>query len=194
MKWDEYKGHINKAMDAFEFDDKIPLILKNSIKNNQKIFVAGNGGSAAIASHYVCDLSKGATYDWSKNFKRYQAICLSNNLSYMTAISNDEHYDEVFKQQLINLASPNDILILISSSGNSPNIIKALKWAKENGMITIGVSGFKGGKLKEMADYSAHINHPDYEVCEDIHHIFGHFLAVYLREAELKETEIKEKE
>jgi D-sedoheptulose 7-phosphate isomerase len=183
MNWDEYKKSINRALDAFEFDEQIPTILKNSIKNNQKIFVAGNGGSAAIASHYVCDLSKGANKDWSKNFKRYKAICLSNNLSYMTAISNDSHYDDVFKQQLINLADPNDILILISSSGNSPNVVKAAEWAKENNLITIGVTGFEGGKLKKMADFSAHISHPGFEVSEDIHHIFGHFLATYLRES-----------
>ena len=114
MKWEEYKEQIKKALDAFEFDKEILNVLKNSIKNGQTIFVGGNGGSAAISQHYVCDLSKGANKDWSINFKRYKAICLSNNLSYMTAISNDEHYDDVFKQQLINLAEPNDILILIN--------------------------------------------------------------------------------
>jgi len=183
MEWNRYKENINKALDMFEFDEKILSILKGSIRNNQKIFVAGNGGSAAIAVHYVCDFSKGATNDWSKNFERYKAICLSSNIGYMTAISNDSSYEDVFKQQLINLASPNDILILISSSGNSPNIIKAAEYAKERGLITIGVSGFTGGKLKAIADYSAHLNYPSYEVCEDVHAIFGHFLAVYLRES-----------
>ena len=99
----------------------------------------------------------------------------------MTAISNDEHYTDVFKQQLINLASPQDILVLISSSGNSPNIVRAAEYGKDLGMVVIGISGFEGGKLKEISDYSAHINYKSYEVCEDIHGIFGHFLAVYLR-------------
>ncbi|MCX6706605.1 MAG: SIS domain-containing protein, partial [Candidatus Woesearchaeota archaeon] len=120
-----------------------------------------------------------------ENFKRYKAICLSNNIGYITAISNDANYNEIFKQQLINLAAPGDILVMISSSGNSPNIIEALKFAKEHGMITIGISGFKGGKLKEMADYSAHLNCDSYELSEDIHAVFGHFLAVYLREQDL---------
>jgi D-sedoheptulose 7-phosphate isomerase len=181
MKWDEYKSHIKKALDTFEFDEEILHLLKNSIKKKQKIFVAGNGGSAAIAMHYVSDFSKGANQNWSENFKRFQAICLSNNIAYMTAISNDTYYDEVFKQQLINLAQPNDILVLISSSGNSPNIIKAAEYAKENGIIVVGISGFKGGKLKEIADYSAYMKHDSYEVVEDIHAVFGHFLAVYLR-------------
>lgn len=182
MKWETYKETVKEALDMFEFDEEILTILKNSIRNNQKIFVGGNGGSAGIAMHYVCDFSKGASQNWKENFSRYKAISLSSNISYMTAISNDEHYDEVFRQQLINLASPNDILIMISSSGNSPNIIAAVKYAKELGMITIGVSGFKGGKLKQLADYSAHVSFEGYEVSEDIHTIFGHFLAVYLRE------------
>ena len=182
MEWNDYKSKIKKALDMFEFDEKILSILMDSIKNNQKIFVAGNGGSSAIAIHYVCDLSKGANKNWKKNLKRYKPICLSGNVGYTTAISNDLSYDEVFRQQLINLASQNDILILISSSGNSPNIIKALEYAKENKLITIGVSGLKGGKLKKLADYSAHINCDSYEISEDIHTIFGHFLAVYLRE------------
>jgi D-sedoheptulose 7-phosphate isomerase len=185
MDWNKYKSEVKKALDLFEFNEEILQVLKNSIKNKQTIFVAGNGGSASIASHYVCDLSKGATKNWSENFKRYKAICLSNNIGYITAISNDSHYDEIFKQQLINLAAPGDILVMISSSGNSPNIIEALKFAKSHGMVTIGISGFKGGKLREMSDYSASLNFDSYELCEDIHAIFGHFLAVYLREQDL---------
>jgi D-sedoheptulose 7-phosphate isomerase len=190
MKWDEYKEHVKTALDSFEFDDKILSVLKDSIKNNQTIFVGGNGGSAAIASHYVCDLSKGANKDWKANFNRYRAICLSSNLGYITAISNDEHYDEVFKQQLINLAKPSDILILISSSGNSPNVIKAAEYAKSIGMVVIGISGFKGGKLKEIAHHSAYVNHDKYEVCENIHDIFGQFLSAYLKEAANEEPSV----
>ncbi len=182
MEWDEYKTKIKEAVDIFDFDKEILNVLKDSIKNKQKIFVAGNGGSATTAQHYVCDLSKGANQNWAENFKRYQAICLSSNISYLTAISNDMYYDEVFKQQLINLASKEDILVLISASGNSPNIIKAAQYAKNLEMIVIGVTGFKGGKLKELADYSAHIPFDSYEICEDIHTIFGHFLTTYLRE------------
>ncbi|MFC1768265.1 SIS domain-containing protein [Nanoarchaeota archaeon] len=184
MKWDQYKSKINSGLENFRFDEEILSILKKSKELNQKIFIAGNGGSASIASHYVCDLSKGASKNWESNLKRYQAICLSSNIGYITAISNDKDFNEVFKQQLINLANPDDILILISSSGNSPNIIKAAEWAKENNLTVIGVTGFNGGKLKQICDYSAHINSDYYEVCEDIHHIFGQFLACHLREEE----------
>ncbi len=184
MDWENYKSHIKSALDNFSFDPEILRILKNSPKNDQMIFIAGNGGSAAIASHYVCDLSKGANKNWKASFKRFRAMSLVDNISYITAISNDEHYEDVFKQQLINHAKPNDILILISSSGNSPNIINAAKWSKENGLIVIGITGFTGGKLKDICDYGAHITHDRYEVCEDIHHIFGQFLATHLRETD----------
>jgi D-sedoheptulose 7-phosphate isomerase len=185
MEWPEYKASVVGALENFIFDPKILQVLKESVRNKQKIFVAGNGGSAALAMHYVCDFSKGANQDWSQNFKRYQAICLSSNIGYMTAISNDAHYDDVFREQLINLASKNDILILISSSGNSKNIIRAAEFAKQKGLITIGITGFEGGRLKQLCDYSAHIKHNMYEVCEDIHAIFGHFLATYLRDSSL---------
>ncbi len=182
MKWDQYKERIIQSLDSFTFDESIPLILKYSIKKNQRIFVAGNGGSATIANHYYCDLSKGATSNWKQNFDRYQVISLSSSSSYLTAIANDESYDEIFKQQLINLAQTKDILILISSSGNSPNVVKAAEYGNKIGMITIGITGFQGGKLIEICDYNAHIETDMYEVAEDIHSIFGHFLAVWLRE------------
>lgn len=182
MGWDDYKSRIKKALDIFNFDEEILEILRNSIKNNQKIFVAGNGGSAATANHYVCDLSKGANKDWADNNNRFKAICLSSNMGYITAIANDASYNEIFNQQLINLASKNDIAIFISASGNSPNIINAAEYAKKLEMILIGITGFDGGKLKKIVDYSAHVEIPSYELSEDIHSIFGHFLASYLRE------------
>ena len=182
MNWNDYASQIKKALEVFEFDKEILDVLANSIRNNQKIFVAGNGGSASTANHYVCDFSKGATSNWKENFSRLQAISLSSHIGYMTAISNDSDYVEVFKQQLINLASKEDIAVFISASGNSPNIVRAAEYAKELEMIIIGITGFSGGKLKELSDYSAHIESESYGVCEDIHSIFGHFLTEYLRE------------
>ena len=183
MDWTDYKLEIKKALDLFRFDGEILDILKNSIRKNQKIFVAGNGGSASTANHYVCDFSKGATKDWENNPSRFKAIPLSSNLGYITAIANDSSYDEIFKQQLVNLASKEDIVIFISASGNSPNIVRAAEYAKELEMIVIGITGRQGGKLKELADYSAHIENDSYGICEDVHSIFGHFLTEYLRES-----------
>lgn len=183
MQWDDYRDMIVKGLGLFQFDSEILYVLKSSAESNRRIFIGGNGGSAAIAIHYVCDLSKGANLDWENNPRRLKPICLSSNIGYMSAISNDTDYKEVFKQQLINLASPGDILIMISSSGNSPNVVEAVRWARDFGMVIIGISGFSGGKLRELSHYSAHIPVESYEVCEDIHSIFGHFLAVYLRES-----------
>jgi D-sedoheptulose 7-phosphate isomerase len=183
MDWSDYKSQVQKALDLFRFDGEILDILKNSIKNNQKIFVAGNGGSASTANHYACDFSKGAVSNWKNNPARFRAISLSSSIGYMTAIANDSEYEEIFKQQLINLASPKDIAIFISASGNSPNVMRAAEYAKELEMIVIGITGFGGGKLKEIADYSAHIESDSYGVCEDVHSIFGHFLTEYLRDS-----------
>ena len=182
MEWNDYAIKIKNALNIFKFDWEILEILKDSIEKHQKIFVGGNGGSACTANHYVCDFAKGANKDWENNLSRFQAIPLASSIGYITAISNDTNYEEIFKQQLINLASKEDIAILISASGNSPNVVKAAEAAKDLEMIVIGITGFDGGKLKELSDYSAHIEDSSYEICEDIHSIFGHFLTCYLRE------------
>lgn len=183
MEWDEYKKKIIDGVNSLYFDKKIPQIIKDSIKNKQKIFIAGNGGSSAIANHYSCDLSKGAVKNWKENKNRFKVISLSNNLSYLTAIANDESYKNIFKEQLINLSEPNDILILISSSGNSPNVIRAAEYGNNNDIITIGVTGFSGGKLMKTCKFNVHVDTEMYETAEDIHSVFGHFLAVWLRES-----------
>ncbi|HEY9701601.1 MAG TPA: SIS domain-containing protein [Allocoleopsis sp.] len=182
MGWKTYTENIKSGLESFVYDERITQLLKDSIYNNQKIFVAGNGGSSAIASHLECDLSKGAIKNYETNYKRYKVIDLSNRSGLMNAISNDLNYKEVFKQQLINLADKNDISILISSSGNSPNIVEAAKWCKDNGIIVVGMTGFNGGELKKICDYSAHVNFNSYDVCEDIHMMFGHYLTRALKD------------
>jgi D-sedoheptulose 7-phosphate isomerase len=182
MKWEQYSSDIKNALDNFKFDEQIPSVIKDTVKNKGTIFVAGNGGSSALADHYVCDLSKGANRDWQTNKNRLRAINLSGNTAYLMAIANDNSYSDVFKEQLVNLALPGDVLMLISSSGNSPNIVAAAEYARDNGIIVIGITGFTGGKLKELSHYSAHVEMKSYEMAEDIHSVFGHFLAVSLRE------------
>jgi len=183
MQWKEYKEKIFESLDNFKFDTNIITCIKDSIENNQRIFIAGNGGSASIANHLLCDLSKGANPNWHENQDRYRVISLSSNVSYITAIANDESYQQIFREQLINLAEPNDILIIISSSGNSTNVITAAEYANRIGMITIGITGLSGGKLRDICTYRAHVDTDLYEIADDIHPIFGHFLAVCLRES-----------
>ncbi|MCS3922219.1 D-sedoheptulose 7-phosphate isomerase [Methanococcus voltae PS] len=183
MEWIEYKNLIIELLNNLEISPDILNTLKDSIKNNQRIYIAGNGGSGATAAHYMCDLSKGAVKDWESNNKenRYKVHSLTTEMPYLLAIANDADYNQVFKQQLINLAEPKDILIAISGSGNSKNIIEAVDYANEIGMVTIGISGYDGGKLKEKSKYNLHVNSFDMEACEDVHSIIGHFIAKWLK-------------
>ena len=126
--------------------NKALLIIENSIKNKKTLFVCGNGGSAAISNHYVCDYLK--LIRTNTKFKP-KVISLSSNHELISAISNDIDYSKIFSYQLETLATKGDLLILISSSGNSKNIVNAIKTSKKLGLKTIGFSGFKGGYLKK---------------------------------------------
>ena len=183
MKWNEYKQNIKTVLDKLEIDNKILNLLKESKNKSNKIFIAGNGGSGATAAHYSCDFSLGASKpNYLNNNDRFNVIPLTTNLPLILALANDFGYDEIFKQQLINLANPGDILIAISGSGNSENIIKAVKYAKKNGIKVIGICGYNGGELKKLSNYIIHAKSHIMEVCEDIHSIIGHFITLWLRE------------
>lgn len=149
----------------------------NVILGAKTVLVAGNGGSAAIANHLTCDMSKG-TYPT----EHIRVISLSCNTPLITAIANDLGYDQTFVHQA-KLISPeycSDVLILISSSGNSPNIIAAARWAKEADIKIIGFTGFEGGELKKLADISIHIPSNNYGIVEDCHSIAMHAIAQYI--------------
>lgn len=169
-----------QALRNMSIDTSIIDILRNSAKNNQTIFIAGNGGSAAIAQHLSCDLSK-CTNQRTSNNHPFRVVCLNGNMSLITAIANDHGYEEVFSEQLSRLANEGDILILISSSGQSPNIRKAVDYALENNIMIIGFSGFEGGHLKAKSNHSIHINSSEYGIIEDIHSILGHYISKELQ-------------
>ena len=166
-------------------------ILKSEIKNIQKaameikktserknsIFVCGNGGSAAISNHYVCDYLK---FLRQHSKLRPKIISLSSTIETITAISNDINYDQIFKYQAESLFEKNDLLVIISSSGNSKNIKEVLKYAKKKSVKTIGFSGFNGGYLKKNCNISIHINAMNYGISEDAHHIIMHVILQYL--------------
>lgn len=142
------------------------------------IYSCGNGGSAAIANHLVCDCMKGVRAGSSLKPK---VVSLSATIEMITAIANDIGVEDIFSYQLESLGSPGDVLIAISSSGSSPNIVKALTWAKANGMATIAMTGFGGGDSAKIADVSLHVAVDNYGVVEDIHQSLMHILAQYLR-------------
>jgi D-sedoheptulose 7-phosphate isomerase len=152
--------------------------LEFAARAEARIFVCGNGGSAAISDHLECDFSKGCHVPWQKSLLIKN---LSSSPAVMTAIGNDIGFEEIFSRRLqYEDAHKNEVLILISSSGNSPNIIKALGFAKDRGMTSIGLSGFDGGTLKREANISLHVPFNNYGVIEDAHQAIMHVLAQVL--------------
>ena len=148
-------------------------LLCEARENGRQIFIMGNGGSAATASHFATDFNKGASYGID-NLKRFKFICLNDNVSTMMAYANDTAYSEIFVEQLKNFFNPGDLVIGISGSGNSENVIKAIEFAGTNGGITVGLCGYNGGKLKKAAAYSVHINIDDMQIVEDLHMMLDH--------------------
>jgi D-sedoheptulose 7-phosphate isomerase len=162
-------------MAAFE---RAAAVLDTAISNGQTVYVCGNGGSAAIANHWVCDFMKGLRTDTDLMPK---IISLSANLELNMAIANDMEYAQVFVYPLQALANPQDVLLTISSSGNSENVVRAIDWANENKMKTISLDGFAGGRANKNAQTSLHIAANNYGLVEDCHHAIMHMLAHYLR-------------
>lgn len=154
---------INEAMNA----------IYETYKNGGTIYVCGNGGSASTASHMQNDFNKGISEYIDKKFNFY---CLNDNISTIMAIANDIGYEEIFRFQLINKITPNDLLIGISGSGNSKNVLNAVQYAKEIGAKVVGMTGYTGGKLKEIADYVMHVDEMDMQIAEDIHMTFDHMI------------------
>ena len=162
--------------------DRAVAVLKHAIRGDRLIFACGNGGSAAIANHLTCDCSKGIATDTTL---RPRVISLSATVELITAIANDVEYAEIFAHQLKNAARPGDVLVTISSSGDSENVVRALAWARDNGMTTIALSGFSGGRSAAVADISLHVAAENYGVVEDVHQALMHVLAQYVRMSEV---------
>jgi Phosphoheptose isomerase len=162
--------------------DTIPLeavedivnVFREALQTDQQIFVFGNGGSAANASHFVTDLGKGSS---DKTWKRFRCMSLNDNTPWITALGNDYAYDEIFVRQLMNFGRPGDIIFMMSVSGNSPNLVKAASWAKENGIRIIALVGAKKGKLAELADIPLVVNDDHYGRVEDAHMGVCHMIA-----------------
>lgn len=155
-------------------------ILHAARLNQRQIFIMGNGGSASTASHFVCDLAKNTR---KEGWPDYRVIGLSDNMAVFSAFANDEGYENVFAQQLASFVQSGDIVIAISTSGNSPNVIKAVELANQAGARTIGMSGFDGGRLGSLVEIHLHVLSNCIEHVEDIHLILEHLICKALREA-----------
>ena len=148
-------------------------LLQETLEKEGNIYIFGNGGSAATASHFVNDFNKGISEYTAKKFR---FTCLNDNVSTLMAIANDIGYEEVFRFQLRGKLKENDIVIGISGSGNSPNVINAVEYARECGNKVIGLTGFSGGKLKELCDINLHVDINSMQVTEDVHMFFDHLM------------------
>jgi D-sedoheptulose 7-phosphate isomerase len=158
---------------------KAAATLEAAVARNATIFTCGNGGSAAIANHMVCDHTKGTRADTDILPRVHSLVA---NIEINTAIANDLSYDQVFSYQLQSYAAPGDVLVTISSSGNSPNIVNAVQWAKDHGITTIAMTGFAGGKSRDLADVTLHVAAHNYGIVEDVHQSLMHALAQFMRQ------------
>jgi D-sedoheptulose 7-phosphate isomerase len=164
-----------------ELERLIDLLLAANAEG-RTIFILGNGGSAATASHFACDLGKNTI---SPGVTRFRVVPLTDNMPLITAWANDTAYDNVFVEQLDALVKPGDVVIGISGSGNSENVLRAIRLANERGAVTVGMCGFDGGQLNDLVALSVHVSHFNMEQIEDAHMILEHMLCTTLR-AELR--------
>src|SRR5213082_3542747 len=164
------------ALDSIPIEAVAKLIqdFQTALAEDRQIFVFGNGGSAANASHFVTDLGKGAA---DKIGRRFRCLSLNDNVSWMTALGNDYAYEDIFVRQLMNYAKAGDVVYTMSVSGNSPNVVKALEWAKKNGLWTIGLVGAKRGRVAELVDQLIVIDSPHFGRVEDAHMGICHMLC-----------------
>ena len=176
-----YAERLSALLAELDFDAVVKMIdmLDEASQNKRFVYFIANGGSAAVASHWVNDLVAGGFLEGRPGFR---ALCLSDNVESVTAIGNDSGFENIFVNQLKVNMDPGDVVFAMSVSGNSENIIRAVDWAKSHGGKTIGVSGFKGARLKDRCDVNLHIpSSPDeYGPVEDIFGILEHMVTGYL--------------
>jgi D-sedoheptulose 7-phosphate isomerase len=158
--------------------DQVVDVLMQAYESGRMIYLFGNGGSAALASHFACDLGKGAA---NGSGKRFQVLAFTDNVPLLTAWANDARYEDIFAEQLLNFVRPNDIAFAISGSGKSPNVLKALKLARDAGASTIGLTGFQGGDMKGLCDVCLIIPSDNMQIIEDLHLSVTHAVFTALR-------------
>jgi D-sedoheptulose 7-phosphate isomerase len=162
----------------FEAIEEVAATLVQAYESERTIYLFGNGGSAALASHLACDLGKG-TVNGSK--KRFRAMSLTSNEAMMTAWANDSNYHDIFAEQLANFVSPGDVAFAISCSGNSANVLNALRVARQARATTVGLAGFQGGKMKELCDKCLIIPSDNMQIIEDLHLCAAHAVFTVVR-------------
>lgn len=187
----EYFGYLGTLFDRMDCDQigAFVNILLQARERQARVFFMGNGGSAATASHFANDIAIGSR----SRAKPFRVVSLCDNLALITAIGNDFGYDQVFVRQLENQMDAGDVVVAISASGNSDNLLKAVAYAKEHGGITVGLTGFDGGRLREMVQMSVHVpsNPGEYGPVEDVHMVLDHLVGAFLMLTVRAETKTK---
>ena len=171
--WNDYTLALSKAVKSINQKDinKLVNLIEKQIDSDNSVFIVGNGGSAYTASHFITDWCKMANVIKGKKLKSYS---LADNVGMLTAYGNDLDYKKVFSEQLISYARNDDLLIVISGSGNSPNIIEAIETSKKIGMATFGLLGFKGGLAGNLLEFKIIVDSDDMQIIEDVHLSIGH--------------------
>lgn len=179
----EYKRHLLAALDTVDLHQVEELIgvFGRARDEDRQIFVFGNGGSAATANHFACDVVKGASYGRSK---RFRILSLSEQIPTMTAYSNDVGYESVFVEPLKNFAHRGDVAMGISGSGNSENVVRAIEYANSIGCYTVGLSGITGGRLRPSVDLSLHVDEQHMGRVEDAHFFICHMVCYHFMDTE----------
>ena len=177
---DEYLDRLQTAVRALPRDrmEALGEMLFRAYRNNKQVFVLGNGGSSSTASHMAADLAKNTI---GPNMKRFRIVSLNDNAAIMTALANDLGYENVFSEQLTNLVQAGDVLVVVSASGNSPNVLNAMHYARSRSAEVVGLLGFDGGAAAELADIALIVPSDHYGVVEDVHLIINHILVDYFR-------------
>lgn len=170
-----YLDGLKTVLTGFDFEryETIVHMIMDAYRDGSRIFIMGNGGSGATASHFACDINKGCCMDLEKKFK---VMCLNDNMPTLLALANDVSYDVVFEAQLENFFVPGDLVIGISGSGNSENVLRAIRYAGRKGGRTIGLSGFSGGHLSKAVDVAFVAPVHDMQKVEDVHMILVHMI------------------
>ncbi len=182
----DYLSNLKTVLDRMPVEaiGQVIQAIEQAHAAGKQIFVIGNGGSAATASHMMNDLCKGTLgHKGDAPWPRFKVLALTDNVSLMTAWANDTDYNHIFSEPLKNFANAGDLLIAISASGNSPNIVAALEVAKQLGVKIVGFAGFGGGKLAQLADVVVTVPSNDYGPVEDVHMILDHIIVSYLYES-----------
>jgi len=176
-----YFAELKRTLDEIPIEkvERVVQLIYEAYCNNKYVFIMGNGGSASTASHFACDLGKGTICEGKP---RFRVMSLNDNIPLITALSNDFGYDRVFVEQLMNLVNPGDLVISITGSGNSPNVLKAIEYAKKQGAKTIGLIGFGGGKVQEVVDEHITVSNTNYGQVEDIHLVLSHAISQYFKD------------